>query len=55
MHFHMSAEKRQILIDGNSVPISRNLYDALRTMQRFAVSDIRVWADAICICQEDLV
>jgi hypothetical protein len=50
-----SAEKREILIDGNSVPISRNLYDALRAMQKDAFGDIRVWADAICICQEDLV
>jgi hypothetical protein len=43
------------LIDGNNVPISRNLYDTLRAMQRVAVGDVRVWADAICICQEDLV
>jgi hypothetical protein len=50
-----SAEKREILIDGNSVPISHNLYDALRAMQKDAVGDVRVWADAICICQEDLV
>jgi hypothetical protein len=44
-----------ILIDGKRLPITSNLYDALRAMQKDAASDIQVWADAICINQDDLV
>ena len=45
---------REILLDGKSLPITSNLYDALRAMQKDATSEIQVWADAICINQDDL-
>lgn len=49
-----SAKKREILIEGKSVPLTDNLYDALRAMQKDAKESITVWADALCICQVDL-
>ena len=44
-----------ILVDGKRLPITSNLYDALRALQKDATSEIRVWADAICINQGDSV
>jgi hypothetical protein len=46
---------QEILIDGKSIPITQNLYDGLRALQKNSVGPIRVWADALCICQEDAV
>jgi len=44
----------EIIVDKKSLPITKNLYGALRDLQRDAVGDVRVWADAICICQDNL-
>ena len=41
-----STQNREILIDGKSLPITDNLYDALRAMQKEAKEAITVWADA---------
>ncbi|KFY34036.1 hypothetical protein V495_08222 [Pseudogymnoascus sp. VKM F-4514 (FW-929)] len=49
-----STQTYEVLIDGKRLAISRNLYDALHAMHNDAYGDIRVWADAICICQEDV-
>jgi len=46
---------QEILIDGKSVPITQNLYDGLRAIQKNSVGPARVWADALCICQGDTV
>jgi hypothetical protein len=48
-----SSKSQEILIDGKSIPITQNLYDGLRAMQKNAMSAVRVWADALCICQDD--
>jgi hypothetical protein len=46
---------REILVDGKSLPITANLYAALRDLQAdYAMGDCIVWADAICINQEDV-
>jgi len=50
----ISTQNREILIEGKSLPITHNLYDALRAMQKEAKEAITVWADALCICQSDL-
>ena len=45
---------REILIDGKPLPITANLYAALRDLQtESCMGDTLVWADAICINQED--
>ena len=44
----------EITIDGKKHGITENLYRALRDMQRDALGDTTVWADAICINQDDL-
>lgn len=45
---------REILIDGRPLPITANLYAALRDLQaESCMGDTVVWADAICINQED--
>jgi hypothetical protein len=46
---------QEILIDGKSIPITQNLYDGLRALQKNSVGPIRVWADTLYICQEDAV
>jgi hypothetical protein len=45
---------QEIIIDGKSIPITQNLYDDLRALQKTAYGLVRVWADALCICQDDL-
>ena len=45
---------QEIIIDGKSIPITQNLYDGLRALQKSAYGLVRVWADALCICQDDL-
>jgi hypothetical protein len=44
----------EILVDGKTLKITENLYNALRDMQRDSIIDPYVWADAVCINQEDL-
>ncbi|KAE9372389.1 hypothetical protein N431DRAFT_408603 [Stipitochalara longipes BDJ] len=44
---------QEILIDGKSIPITQNLYDGLRAIQKNSVGPARVWADALCICQDN--
>lgn len=45
----------QILLDGKALKITKSLYVALRAIQRDAnEQSILVWADAICINQQDL-
>jgi hypothetical protein len=49
-----SARPREILIDGKSLPITSNLYAALRDVQADTIGGAAlVWVDAICINQED--
>ncbi|KAG0647087.1 Heterokaryon incompatibility protein [Hyphodiscus hymeniophilus] len=48
------ARTHEILIDGKKQGITENLYNALRDLQRDGIGDIKVWADAICINQDDL-
>jgi hypothetical protein len=48
------ARTHEITIDNKRLGITENLYKALRDLQRDAVGDTYVWADAICICQDDL-
>ena len=48
------ARTHKIIIDGKSLPITASLYAALRQLQVQSTFDVRVWADAICINQEDL-
>lgn len=43
----------EILIDGKRLAITRNLYLALRSMQSGTTGTMHVWADAVCINQED--
>lgn len=43
----------EILIDGKRFPVTKNLYLALRSMQSGITGAMHVWADAICINQED--
>lgn len=46
---------QEIHIDGKSIPITQNLYDGLRALQKNSYGLVRVWADALCICQVDEV
>lgn len=46
-------KSHEIWIDGKRFPITRNLYLALRSMQSNDTGTMHVWADAICINQED--
>ena len=48
------ARTHEITIDNKRLSITENLYKALRDVQRDAVGDTYIWADAICICQDDL-
>lgn len=48
------AKTDEIIIDGKRLPITASLYSALRQVQVQSTFDIRVWADAICINQQDL-
>ncbi|KAK2601833.1 hypothetical protein QQS21_004616 [Conoideocrella luteorostrata] len=48
------ARTHQILIDGKSLKVTENLYFALRDMQMQHMGNLYVWADAICINQDDL-
>ena len=45
---------QEIIIDGKSIPITQNLYEGLRALQKSAYGLVRVWADALCICEDDL-
>lgn len=44
----------EILIDEKPLGITKNLYNALRGVQRTSTISIRIWVDAICINQKDL-
>jgi hypothetical protein len=48
------ARTQEILVDGKRLGITENLYKALRVLQRDAMGDLKVWADAVCINQNDL-
>jgi hypothetical protein len=50
-----STKPQEILIDGKSIPITQNLYDGLRALQKTAYGLVRVWADALCIFQDNVV
>ncbi|RDW81907.1 hypothetical protein BP6252_03019 [Coleophoma cylindrospora] len=45
---------KEIIIEGKRLLIAANLYDALTHLRLFTYSEVRVWADAICINQDDL-
>lgn len=44
---------REILVGGTSLPITESLYLALRDIQRQSIGDVNIWADAVCINQND--
>lgn len=44
----------EIMIENKRLPITANLYGALRDFLKDAVWELHIWADAICINQEDL-
>ncbi|KAE9371929.1 heterokaryon incompatibility, partial [Stipitochalara longipes BDJ] len=46
-------KSHEISIDGKRLAITKNLYLALRSMQSSITGTLHVWADAICINQED--
>jgi hypothetical protein len=46
-------KQKSLLINGNAVEISYNLFDAIRSLRSEDTFRI-IWADAICIDQEDL-
>ena len=48
------SKPQEIIIDGKSIPITQNLYDGLRALQKTSCGPVRVWADALCICQDNL-
>lgn len=48
------AKTHKIIIDGKYLPITASLYSALRQLQVQSTVEIWVWADAICINQQDL-
>ncbi len=48
-----SERTHEIWIDGHPIPITANLFEALRAIQEQARVDTYIWADAICINQED--
>jgi hypothetical protein len=43
----------EVLVDGKRLKITENLYNAIRDLQRDAIGEIYLWADAICINQDD--
>ncbi|CZR57859.1 uncharacterized protein PAC_07748 [Phialocephala subalpina] len=47
------AKSHEILIDGQPIAITENLYSGLRAIQKSSPNDILVWADALCINQDD--
>jgi hypothetical protein len=48
------ARSHEIRIDGKWLNITENLYNGIRDLQRNAIGVIYIWADAICINQDDL-
>lgn len=48
------ARTHEIIIDGKRLGITENLHTMLRELQPSSLGVIRLWADAICICQDDL-
>ncbi|PMD57510.1 uncharacterized protein K444DRAFT_489339, partial [Hyaloscypha bicolor E] len=50
-----TSKPQEILIDGKSIPITQNLYDGLQALQKKVYGLVRIWADALCTCQEDVV
>lgn len=46
-------KSREILIDGRSMKVTRNLFDGLLRIRK-SDSAVRLWADAICINQDDV-
>jgi hypothetical protein len=50
-----SKETCQILCDGRSLPIPRNLYQILSLVVAQSRKPLLIWADSICINQEDVV
>jgi hypothetical protein len=43
----------EILLDGKKLGITENLFKAIQDLQRDAYGEIYLWADAICINQDD--
>lgn len=46
-------KSQEILIDERPIAITESLYSGLRAIQKSLTNDIRVWADALCINQDD--
>jgi hypothetical protein len=44
-------DTRNIIVDGTKIPVTRNLASALKYLRRAGY--VRVWADALCINQDD--
>jgi len=49
-----ATKSHEILVDGKSLSITKSLYDGLRAMQKDSAANFHVWADAICIDQNNL-
>jgi Heterokaryon incompatibility protein (HET) len=47
------ARTHEIIIDNKRLLITANLYGPFRDLQRTSFGAIQIWADAICICQDD--
>ncbi|KDN71775.1 putative heterokaryon incompatibility protein [Colletotrichum sublineola] len=47
------SEKQQIRVSGHEVSVTKNLFDALRHF-RLPDQELMLWADALCINQDDL-
>jgi hypothetical protein len=43
----------EILLEGQKLGITENLFKAIQDLQRDAIGEIYLWADAICINQDD--
>ena len=43
----------EIILDGKKLKITENLYNAIRDLQRDSIGGFYLWADAICINQDD--
>ncbi|KXJ85455.1 heterokaryon incompatibility protein-domain-containing protein, partial [Microdochium bolleyi] len=48
------AVMRNIVVDGVEVEVTKNLHDALQWFSGQGQLDMPIWADAICINQQDL-
>jgi len=48
-----AASTETILLENERVPVTKNLASALRALQKQKKNDVRVWADAVCINQQN--